>query len=43
MTDLGGGASSLKSVKDGVTLSTNTHSAWVCVLNAPMAPLQWTS
>ena len=37
ITDLGG-ASSLTCVKDGVTLSTNAHSTWVCILNAPMAP-----
>ena len=37
MTDMGG-VISLKFVKDGVTLSTNAHSTWVCILNAPMAP-----
>ena len=36
MTDLGG-ASSLKFVKDGVTLSTNAHSTWVCIFNASRA------
>jgi hypothetical protein len=38
MSDLGG-AISLMFVKDGVTSSTNVHSTWVCILNAPMAPL----
>jgi hypothetical protein len=33
------GASSLMFAKDGVTSSTNTHSTWICILNAPMAPL----
>ena len=36
ITDLGG-ASSLMFVKDGVTLSTNAHPTWVCILNAQMA------
>ena len=40
MTDLGG-ASSLMSVEDGATSSTNAHSTWVCILDAPMAPLYW--
>ena len=41
MMDLGG-ASSLKFVKDGVTLSMNAHFTWVCTLNVPMVPPQWT-
>ena len=37
-----GGANSLTSVKDGVTLSTNAQPTWVCILNVPMVPPQWT-
>ena len=36
MTDFGG-AISLKFVKDGVTLSTNAHPTWACILTALMA------
>jgi hypothetical protein len=37
-----GGASSLMYLRDGVTSSSNVHSTWVCISDAPMVLLQWT-